>query len=303
MITSFFAPKSKRAAGRRSSSEESDASEVANNDSNKRRKVSCPTALPSKDLSTEVEELLSYLTDPVDSTQTWRHALIRHTSSSSFENLAKFVASERKNQTVYPPACDTFSALNLTPLKDVKVVIVGQDPYHGPNQGHGLSFSVRKGVQIPPSLKNIYKELANDPNVKFPVGGIMPNHGCLERWAKQGVLMLNAVLTVRKGAPNSHGKKGWESFTDEVIRVLDRESEKSNKGLVFLLWGKPASAKAQAILRGGKRHTVICTSHPSPLGATKTSSPFLDSKCFSRANDALQKLGMEPIDWNVDGDI
>mmetsp|Transcript_31594 Transcript_31594/g.57198 ORF Transcript_31594/g.57198 Transcript_31594/m.57198 type:complete len:140 (+) Transcript_31594:666-1085(+) len=135
----------------------------------------------------------------------------------------------------------------------------------------------------------------------------MPNHGYLERWAKQGVLMLNAVLTVRKGSPNSHGKKGWENFTDEVIRVLANESAKSNKGLVFLLWGKPASSKAQAILGGtctsSKRHAVICTSHPSPLGATKTNTPFLGSKCFSRVNDALKEFGMEPIDWNVDGEI
>ena len=117
--------------------------------------------------------------------------------------------------------------------------------------------------------------------------------------------MLNAVLTVRQGSPNSHGKKGWENFTDEVIRVLVNESEKSNKGLVFLLWGKPASSKAQAILGGtsSKRHAVICTSHPSPLGATKTKNPFLGSKCFSRANDALKEFGMEPIDWNVDGEI
>ena len=209
--------------------------------------------------------------------------------------------SFRKSHTVYPPACDTFSALNLTPLKDVKIVIMGQDPYHGPLQAHGLSFSVRKGVQVPRSLMNIYKELSND-NVNFPATGRMPNHGYLERWAKQGVLMLNAVLTVRKGVPNSHGKKGWESFTDEVIRILVKESEASGKGLVFLLWGKPASAKAQAILhRGGRtKHKVICTSHPSPLGASKTKSPFLGSKCFSRANEALKELGMEPIDWNVD---
>jgi len=300
MITSFFAPKPKRAAaGGSSASTESEVTETAN-DSNKRQKVVSP---PGKELSPEVEELLSNLQDPVDGTQTWRSALQRHTSSASFERLAKFVANERISQTIYPPACDTFSALNLTPLRDVKVVIVGQDPYHGPNQGHGLCFSVRKGVKVPPSLKNIYKELANDANVDFPVGGTLPTHGYLERWAKQGVLMLNAVLTVRKGVPNSHGKKGWETFTDEILRALDQECQRSNKGLVFLLWGKPASTKAQAMLNCGKRHTVIMTSHPSPLGATKTNAPFLGSKCFSRANDALKELGMEPIDWNVDGPL
>ena len=169
-----------------------------------------------------------------------------------------------------------------------------------------LSFSVRKGVKVPPSLKNIYKELSNDPNVDFPINGSVPTHGYLERWAKQGVLMLNAVLTVRQGNPNSHGKKGWENFTDEVIRVLVNESAKSKKGLVFLLWGKPASSKAQAILggtSGNKRHAIICTSHPSPLGATKTNAPFLGSRCFSRANDALKDFGIEPIDWNVDGEL
>jgi uracil-DNA glycosylase len=252
----------------------------------------------------EVEELLSHLHDAHNSTKTWRQALLRHTSGKEFASLAKFVAADRKSHTVFPPLCDVFSALNSTPLQNVKIVIVGQDPYHGPDQAHGLSFSVRKGVNVPASLKNIYKELKNDPNADFPAGGNMPNHGYLERWAKQGVLMLNAVLTVRKGLPNSHGKRGWESFSDEIIRILDRESEASNKGLVFLLWGRPASAKAQAILhRGGRsKHKIICTSHPSPLGATKTNAPFLGSKCFSRANEALKELGMEPIDWNVDGD-
>jgi uracil-DNA glycosylase len=289
MITSFFAPKRALAVA-------SDSTDDGG-DGKKRQKMTNP----------EVEELLSYLQDHQDDndSQTWYKALEKHTNSASFIRLAKFVATERKSQTVFPTPPDTFSALNLTPLKNVKVVIVGQDPYHGPNQGHGLSFSVRKGVKVPPSLKNIYKELSSDPNVDFPGNGSMPNHGYLERWAKQGVLMLNAVLTVRQGSPNSHGKKGWENFTDEVIRVLVNESAKSNKGLVFLLWGKPASSKAQAILGGtsSKRHAVICTSHPSPLGATKTNTPFLGSKCFSRANDALKEFGMEPIDWNVDGEI
>jgi uracil-DNA glycosylase len=301
MITSFFAPKSKRAA------DEATASASAKSDEDiKRQRVSIPSAIiATKNSSPEVGELLSHLIDTPNNTHTWRQALLRHTSSQSFAALAKFLAADRKSYTVFPPACDVFSALNLTPVQDVKIVIVGQDPYHGPGQAHGLSFSVRKGVKIPASLKNIYKELTDDPNVDFPAGGRMPNHGYLERWAKQGVLMLNSILTVRAGLPNSHGKRGWESFSDEIIRILDRESEASNKGLVFLLWGKPASAKAQAILRrnGRTRHKIICTSHPSPLGATKTDSPFLGSKCFSRANEALTKLGMEPIDWNVDGDL
>lgn len=207
----------------------------------------------------------------------------------------------RKSATVYPPPSDVFSALTLCPLEKVKVVIVGQDPYHGPNQGHGLCFSVRKGVQVPPSLRNIYKELQNDPEVDFPRNGRMPNHGYLELWARQGVLMLNAVLTVRRGEANSHKRKGWEDVTDEILRVLSRDCKTSGRGLVYLLWGKPASQKIESVLGGNhKNQTIISTSHPSPLGATKTSSPFIGSKCFSRANHALEKMGLEPIDWNVD---
>ena len=201
---------------------------------------------------------------------------------------------------IYPPHQDTFSALNLTPLSSVKVVIVGQDPYHGPNQAHGLCFSVKRGIAPPPSLKNIYRELVNDPLVKEVT--TMPKHGFLERWAKQGVLMINTVLTVRKGEANSHKNRGWESFTDEIIRAVDRTSRDHNTGVVFLLWGKPATKKATTILQSSGRHEVICTSHPSPLGATKTDSPFMGSRCFSRANKALENLGRTPIDWAVDGE-
>jgi uracil-DNA glycosylase len=212
----------------------------------------------------------------------------------------------KSSKVIYPPVHDTFSALNLTPLDQVKVVIVGQDPYHGPNQAHGLCFSVRNGVRVPPSLLNIYKELVNDSAV--PEFTTMPPHGFLERWAKQGVLMINTVLTVRKGEPNSHAKKGWEIVTDEIIRAVDRSSVARKTGIVFLLWGNPATVKAQTILQCGSssksssRHKIICTSHPSPLGASKTKSPFMGSKCFSRANQALKELGHEPIDWRVDGE-
>ena len=189
-----------------------------------------------------------------------------------------------------------FSALNLTPLNKVRVVIVGQDPYHGPNQAHGLCFSVRKGVALPPSLRNIYKELVSDP--KIPYYSASPKHGFLVRWAEQGVLMINTVLTVRSGEANSHKGKGWEAFTDEIIRVV----AKHNNGVVFLLWGAPATNKAKAIVGSSTKHTVLSSSHPSPLGATKTSSPFLGSRCFSKANEALKKLGHAEIDWRVDED-
>ena len=229
-----------------------------------------------------------------------------------------FRRHDRKKNTVFPPEEDTFAALNLCPISNTKLVIVGQDPYHGPHQAHGLCFSVRKGVQIPPSLRNIYKELFNDPNI--PNFASKPTHGNLERWAKQGVLMINNVFTVKSGQAHSHKKKGWEEFTDEIIRAVarrktiegetgDDDSNKNKKkdGLVFLLWGKPATLKAQTALAGAgsssSRHHIICTSHPSPLGATKTSAPFMGSQCFSRANEALREMGHNEIDWNVDGEL
>lgn len=227
----------------------------------------------------------------------------------------------RKAHKVYPPPEDTFAALNWTPLDQVKVVIVGQDPYHGPDQAHGLCFSVRKGIRTPPSLRNIYKELMNDAEISnFKQ---IPTHGNLERWAKQGVLMINTVLTVRNGEANSHQKKGWELVTDEIIRAVDRRAKEQRRlgqpggGVVFLLWGKPATEKCQTALGlsnleslssssspGNSHRTIICSSHPSPLGATKTKSPFMGSKCFSRANQALEEFGYDKgIDWRVDGDL
>jgi uracil-DNA glycosylase len=202
---------------------------------------------------------------------------------------------------VYPLAQDTFSALNLTALDQVKVVIVGQDPYHGPSQAHGLCFSVLKGVRVPPSLRNIYKELLNDEKISNFTS--IPTHGFLERWAKQGVLMINTVLTVRQGEAHSHKKKGWETVTDEIIRAVDQRAKANGKGVVFLLWGKPATEKAKTALGGSSRHKIICTSHPSPLGATKTNAPFMGSKCFSIANEALQEFGYDEIDWRVDGEL
>mmetsp|Transcript_26570 Transcript_26570/g.59021 ORF Transcript_26570/g.59021 Transcript_26570/m.59021 type:complete len:726 (-) Transcript_26570:254-2431(-) len=218
----------------------------------------------------------------------WKEALEGCTSSASFEQLSQFVKSERESGiAVYPPEDEVFSALNLCPLDSVKVVICGQDPYFGPNQGHGMAFSVKPGVRPPPSLQNIYKEVIED------VGIEPPQHGFLKSWAEQGVLLLNSVLTVRRGEANSHAGRGWEDFTDEVINVLNEQKE----GLVFLLWGGPAQKKASGV--DASKHTIIKTSHPSPLGATKTSSPFLGSKCFSRANAALIEAGKDPIDWNV----
>ena len=202
--------------------------------------------------------------------------------------MEQFLENERSSgATIYPPQTDIFAALNLCPFDKVKVVICGQDPYHGPGQGHGLAFSVRLGVPPPPSLKNIFREVVDD--VEIPP----PAHGNLYKWAKQGVLLLNTVMTVRRGEANSHKQQGWEEFTDSVIRAIDEQ----NDGVVFLLWGNPAQQKAKGI--DESKNVVIRTSHPSPLGATKTKSPFLRSRCFSRANQALEEMGKDPVDWTV----
>lgn len=299
MISSFFAPKAKEVVD----PPKPGMTSVQSASKRTAEDLSGETCLCNKRTKlTEVDKLLSYLADFGDddeNTTSWRQALCRHTSSASFKTLATFLENDRNKAIVFPPPADTFSALNWTPMSKVKVVIVGQDPYHNPNEAHGLCFSVRKGIKIPPSLRNIYKELANDQDVFFPNKRGMPRHGYLERWAKQGVLMLNNVLTVRQNDPNSHRKKGWEAFTDQVIRVLVNDAR--DRGLVFLLWGKPASEKANNIIGPSRGNCVVIqTSHPSPLGATKTSAPFLDSKCFSRANEALLKMNLDPIDWNVD---
>lgn len=219
----------------------------------------------------------------------WYVLLEKEFKKGSFQTLARFLEGEEgRKKTIYPPPCDVFAALRDSAFADIKVVILGQDPYHGPQQAHGLSFSVREGIPPPPSLKNIFKEAMNDVGIK------RPNHGCLSCWSRQGVLLLNTVLTVRRGEANSHQKKGWEQFTDAVISKIN--SEGSN--VVFLLWGRPAQQKGALI--NAKRHLVIRSSHPSPLGAAKTNAPFLGSKCFSRANSYLEEHGKEPIDWNVE---
>ncbi|QDH71320.1 uracil-DNA glycosylase [Marilutibacter alkalisoli] len=193
---------------------------------------------------------------------------------------------ERKatGATIYPPGPQIFAAFDATPFDAVKVVVLGQDPYHGPGQAHGLCFSVQPGVPVPPSLLNIYKELQSD------VGFKPPSHGYLQRWAEQGVLLLNAVLTVEAGRAGSHQGKGWEGFTDHVVDVLNRERE----GLVFLLWGSYAQAKGKVI--DPRRHRVLKAPHPSPLSAHRG---FLGCRHFSAANDYLARRGQTPIDWTL----
>lgn len=201
-----------------------------------------------------------------------------------WKELQDFVAGERARHEVFPPADQVFAALHLTSLQATRVVILGQDPYHGPNQAHGLCFSVRPGVRVPPSLQNIHKELTAD------LGIPSPNHGNLQDWAQQGVLLLNTTLTVRCAEAASHQGKGWETFTDRVLRVV---SDKDHP-VVFILWG--ASARKKKALLDLERHVVIESAHPSPLSAH---NGFFGSRPFSRANAALNAAGLEPIDWHL----
>jgi uracil-DNA glycosylase len=200
-----------------------------------------------------------------------------------FRELRAFVDGERRRAKVYPPEGEVFTALERTPYEQVKVMILGQDPYHGPGQAHGLAFSVRPGVRPPPSLANIYKELRDE------MGCPVPNHGCLFSWADQGVLLLNAVLTVRDGEPNSHKGKGWETFTDAVIRALAAREDP----VVFVLWGGYA-AKKEALI--GAPHFVHKSAHPSPLSARRG---FFGSTPFTIVNRELRRAGKEPVEWCI----
>lgn len=215
---------------------------------------------------------------------TWHDVLAQEKQQPYFVNTLQFIAQERAaGKTIYPPQKDVFNAFRFTELHQVKVVILGQDPYHGPNQAHGLSFSVRPGVPAPPSLVNIYKELSTD----IP-GFDIPGHGFLQSWAEQGVMLLNTVLTVEAGRAHSHANLGWETFTDRVIAALNEKRE----GIVFLLWGSHAQKKGSIIDR--QRHHVLKSPHPSPLSAHRG---FLGCKHFSQTNQILEKQGITPIDW------
>jgi uracil-DNA glycosylase len=212
----------------------------------------------------------------------WKSKLAEEFSKEYFIRLAEFVKNEYKSGTVYPPAGLIFNAFNLCHFENVKAVIIGQDPYHGPGQAHGLCFSVRDGVDFPPSLVNIFKEIDNDLHVKRPASGN------LERWASQGVLLLNATLTVRAHQAGSHQKKGWEQFTDSVISKLNSEKE----NLVFFLWGAYAQKKCESIDR--TKHLVLESVHPSPLSASRG---FFGNNHFSKCNAYLTEHGMAPVEW------
>ena len=214
----------------------------------------------------------------------WQTLLDEEFHKPYYLALREFLEEEYASGTIYPEAKDICNALQATPYQEVKAVILGQDPYHGPGQAHGLSFSVKPDVQVPPSLRNIYKELRED------IGCDIPDNGYLMKWAEQGVLMLNTVLTVRAGEAHSHRGKGWETFTDRIISLISERDEPA----VFILWGKPAQSKLALI--DTKKHNVIKSAHPSPLSASKG---FFGSRPFSKVNAYLRSRGLKEIDWQI----
>ena len=222
---------------------------------------------------------------PIQLHESWLTFLHPVFQSPQLHSLRSFLVEEQKHHTVYPPNRDLFNALNLTPLEHVKVVILGQDPYHGPHQAHGLSFSVRKGIAPPPSLQNIFRELHQDLNLP------LPTHGDLTQWAQQGVLLLNTVLSVRARKAGSHRNQGWEFFTDQVIQLVNQKQE----GVVFILWGRQAQAKKDLI--DSQRHLILTSPHPSPYSADRG---FFGSRPFSKCNQYLQSQGKSPIQWRID---
>ena len=214
----------------------------------------------------------------------WEELFQQEEQKEYYQKLMQFLDEEYAHKTIYPPREDLFTCFTNCPFEAVKVVILGQDPYHQPDQAHGLCFSVRKGVQIPRSLKNIYKELKSDVNIDAP------SHGCLIDWAKQGVFLMNTVMSVREGQAASHKKKGWEIFTDTVISALNEQE----KGIVFVLWGSHAQKKAELIT--GSQHRILMSAHPSPLSASRG---FFGTRPFSTVNRYLEEMGRTPIDWRL----
>ncbi|WP_418357406.1 uracil-DNA glycosylase [Shewanella basaltis] len=216
----------------------------------------------------------------------WQTFLAQQSCQFYFQQLQQCIASQRgQGKVIYPPENEVFTAFDLTPLNEVKVVVLGQDPYHGPNQAHGLSFSVKKGVKPPPSLANMYKELSNDIE-----GFCIPDHGDLSAWARQGVLLLNTVLTVEQGVAHSHAKLGWETFTDDVLSLLNQQK----RPIVFVFWGNHAIKKGRLIT--ASQHTVLTGPHPSPLSAYRG---FFGCGHFSTINKILVEQGDSQIDWQV----
>ncbi|XP_023689149.2 uracil-DNA glycosylase isoform X1 [Paramormyrops kingsleyae] len=288
-ITGFFSPVGKK----RTFAEQNDTGEKESKGAQKEAPVkktkleSNKRALVSQSSPTRLAEIEApYLRHAPDGIgESWRKGLSAEFGKPYFTQLMSFVSEERKQHTVYPPSHQVFTWTQMCLIQDVKVVILGQDPYHGPGQAHGLCFSVQKPVPPPPSLVNMFKELAADIE-----GFRHPGHGDLTGWARQGVLLLNAVLTVRAHQANSHKDKGWEKFTDSVVQWLSSNLD----GLVFMLWGSYAQKKGAAIDR--KRHHILETVHPSPLSAHRG---FFGCRHFSKTNELLRKTGKKPIDWKA----
>jgi uracil-DNA glycosylase len=232
-----------------------------------------------KPMTSSGKALIEYLHDP-----TWKNLLKSEFDKTYMRELEQKLNEDYQNKTIYPTTENIFSAFNLTPFEKVKVVIIGQDPYHGPNQAHGACFSVQPGIKIPPSLANIYKEIESDLGVK------MPAHGHLKSWAEQGVLLLNALLTVEDGKPMSHKNYGWEKFTDHVIDLINEKKE----NVVFMLWGSPAHNKAKNV--DSKKHYVLKSVHPSPLSSYRG---YFGCKHFSLCNQFLISKKIGPIDWKI----
>ncbi|MBD3810126.1 MAG: uracil-DNA glycosylase [Sulfuricurvum sp.] len=216
--------------------------------------------------------------------ESWKAALKAEFAHPYMEELKTFLVEEKKHYTIFPQGSHIFNAFNSTPFESVKVVILGQDPYHGAGQAHGLSFSVQQGIPLPPSLQNIFRELVSDIRCPYP------KSGDLSHWAEQGVLLLNTLLTVREGEPYSHKERGWERFTDQVIKTLSDQREH----IVFILWGAPAGKKSALI--DESKHLILKAPHPSPLSSYRG---FFGSKPFSRTNDYLQRYGKAPIEWSL----
>lgn len=221
----------------------------------------------------------------IEFNNSWDEILKDEFKEPYYLRLREFLKSEYSTRPIYPPMFDIYNAFKLTDYHDVKVVILGQDPYHGEGEAHGLAFSVKKGITIPPSLRNIYKEL------QISLGCYIPNNGYLEKWARQGVLLLNTALTVRKDTANSHRNVGWEIFTDKVIKLLNERE----KPVIFMLWGSNAKAKSMFINRN--RHVVLTSVHPSPLSASRG---FFGCNHFKIANEKLSEFGQTPIDWQIE---
>ncbi|XP_037337875.1 uracil DNA glycosylase a isoform X2 [Pungitius pungitius] len=291
-INSFFSPVSKKRISKDLNEVEEDAKDPKKLKSSAGQPEPCsPSPAPlsreqldkmARNKKSALEKLASAQT-PVGFGDSWREALSQEFAKPYFKQVMDFVSEERKRFTVYPPAEHVFTWTQTCDIREVKVVILGQDPYHGPNQAHGLCFSVKRPVRPPPSLENMYKEIVSDVE-----GFQHPGHGDLTGWSKQGVLLLNAVLTVRAHQANSHKDKGWETFTDAVVQWLSNNLE----GLVFMLWGAYAQKKGAAINR--KRHHILQTVHPSPLSSHRG---FFGCKHFSKANELLKKSGKSPVDW------